>query len=74
MLFLLHNINPNINQRDLTITFSGTGAYLAPIHLCLQPTNDPTLDLSKTRATSTPMASKDDSEDTYSPRPFLDAL
>ncbi|KAG6876495.1 hypothetical protein C0993_002704 [Termitomyces sp. T159_Od127] len=37
----LCNINPDINWRDLTMKFPGPGACLTAVHLCLQPTNDP---------------------------------
>ncbi|KAG6868162.1 hypothetical protein C0993_006953 [Termitomyces sp. T159_Od127] len=56
-LLWLHNINPDINWRDLTIKFPRPGACLAAIHLCLQLTND----FSKAGATGTLTASLDDS-------------
>ncbi|KAG6883086.1 hypothetical protein C0993_007898 [Termitomyces sp. T159_Od127] len=46
-LLCLHDINPDINWKDLTMKFPGTNAGLIAIHLCLQPTNNP----SKARAT-----------------------
>ncbi|KAG6899432.1 hypothetical protein C0993_010340 [Termitomyces sp. T159_Od127] len=65
----LHDVNSDINWRDLTMKFSSTSACLAAVHLCLQPTNDS----SKTGATSATTAPLDDSGGPPPPQSILGA-
>ncbi|KAG6898444.1 hypothetical protein C0993_006840, partial [Termitomyces sp. T159_Od127] len=51
----LHNANPNIDWKDLTMKFPGTGTCLAVAHLHLQPIDKP----SEVRATSALTAPSD---------------
>ncbi|KAG6898333.1 hypothetical protein C0993_006959 [Termitomyces sp. T159_Od127] len=59
----LCDINADINWRDLTIKFPGTGACLAAAHLHLQPIDNS----SEARTTGTPTASLDDLSNPPSP-------
>ncbi|KAG6875737.1 hypothetical protein C0993_007676 [Termitomyces sp. T159_Od127] len=62
-LLWLCNINSEINWKDLTMKFPRPGACLATVHVCLQPTNDP----SEAGATSALTALLNNSGDTPLP-------
>ncbi|KAG6876051.1 hypothetical protein C0993_005951 [Termitomyces sp. T159_Od127] len=61
-LLWLHDVNPDIDWKDLTMKFLSTGACLAAVSLCLQPTNNP----SEARATGDPTAPPNNSGETPS--------
>ncbi|KAG6884128.1 hypothetical protein C0993_001123 [Termitomyces sp. T159_Od127] len=65
----LHDVNPDIDWKDLTMKFSGPGACFATINLHLQLTDDP----SKAGATSAPTTPLDDSGNPPPPQHTLDA-
>ncbi|KAG6882792.1 hypothetical protein C0993_009147 [Termitomyces sp. T159_Od127] len=64
---LVTQLLETIPTRDLTMKFSGPGACLIAIHLCLQPTNDS----SEAEATSAPTAPLNDTGNSPLPQHIL---